>query len=67
LWKEQQKMPGRVLGEFSVRPSLLATAFVFLWVVLGAHGELAYSAAPFYEGKAIRIIVGTAPGGGYDT
>ena len=27
----------------------------------------AYAAAPFYEGKSIRIIVGTAPGGGYDT
>jgi tripartite-type tricarboxylate transporter receptor subunit TctC len=23
--------------------------------------------APYYEGKAIRIIVGTSPGGGYDT
>lgn len=27
----------------------------------------AHGAASFYEGKAIRIIVGTAPGGGYDT
>ena len=27
----------------------------------------AYSAAPYYEGKTIRIIVGTSPGGGYDT
>ena len=26
-----------------------------------------HAAAPYYEGKAIRIIVGTAPGGGYDT
>ena len=25
------------------------------------------AAAPYYEGKAIRIIVGTSPGGGYDT
>jgi len=25
------------------------------------------AAAPYYEGKSIRIIVGTAPGGGYDT
>lgn len=29
--------------------------------------EAAYAAAPFYEGKPIRIIVGTSPGGGYDT
>jgi tripartite-type tricarboxylate transporter receptor subunit TctC len=35
--------------------------------VLAASGQLAHSAATFYEGKAIRIIVGTAPGGGYDT
>jgi tripartite-type tricarboxylate transporter receptor subunit TctC len=27
----------------------------------------AYSATPYYEGKTVRIIVGTAPGGGYDT
>ena len=27
----------------------------------------AHGAASFYAGKAIRIIVGTAPGGGYDT
>ena len=25
------------------------------------------AAAPYYEGKSIRIIVGTSPGGGYDT
>jgi len=25
------------------------------------------AAAPYYEGKTIRIIVGTSPGGGYDT
>ena len=24
-------------------------------------------AAPFYEGKTLRLIVGTSPGGGYDT
>jgi tripartite-type tricarboxylate transporter receptor subunit TctC len=45
----------------------LTTAFVVLLNVLVANGQLAYSAAPFYEGKTIRIIVGTAPGGGYDT
>ncbi len=60
-------MPGRIHREFSIRLPLLAAAIVFLWVVSGAHSKLAYSAAPFYEGKAIRMIVGTAPGGGYDT
>jgi tripartite-type tricarboxylate transporter receptor subunit TctC len=27
----------------------------------------AHAGAPYYEGKTIRIVVGTAPGGGYDT
>jgi tripartite-type tricarboxylate transporter receptor subunit TctC len=47
--------------------SLLTTSLVLLSALLGASGRLAYSAAPYYEGKAIRIIVGTSPGGGYDT
>ncbi|MBI2089459.1 MAG: hypothetical protein HYT78_12080 [Deltaproteobacteria bacterium] len=45
----------------------LTAGFVVLSVVLVAGGQIAHSAAPFYEGKTIRIIVGTAPGGGYDT
>lgn len=35
--------------------------------MLFATCPAAQGATPFYEGKAIRIIVGTAPGGGYDT
>jgi tripartite-type tricarboxylate transporter receptor subunit TctC len=27
----------------------------------------AHAAAPFYEGKTVRIVVGAAPGGGFDT
>jgi tripartite-type tricarboxylate transporter receptor subunit TctC len=27
----------------------------------------AYAAAPYYEGKSIRVIVGFSPGGGFDT
>jgi len=60
-------MPGRIPREFSIRLRLLRTALVFLLLVLGARSQLVYGAASFYEGKAIRIIVGTAPGGGYDT
>ena len=58
-------MPNKI--QSSMRLPLLTTALILLSVVLGASGRPAYSAAPFYEGKAIRIIVGTAPGGGYDT
>lgn len=60
-------MPGRIRQEFSIRLRLLRTALVFLLLVVGARSQLVYGAASFYEGKAIRIIVGTAPGGGYDT
>src|SRR6185503_8800176 len=60
-------MPGRMRREFSIRLRLLRTALVFLLLVLGARSQLVYGAASFYEGKAIRIIVGTTPGGGYDT
>jgi hypothetical protein len=53
-------MPNRVL----IKLPLVSTALVLLSVVIAASGQPAYSAAPFYEGKAIRIIVGTAPGAG---
>jgi tripartite-type tricarboxylate transporter receptor subunit TctC len=46
------------------RTSALA---VFVALILHAIGQNASGGAPFYEGKSIRIIVGTAPGGGYDT
>jgi len=36
-------------------------------VVLGLAGESPIAAPSFYEGKALRIIVGLAPGGGFDT
>jgi len=36
-------------------------------VVLGLAGECPIAAPSFYEGKALRIIVGLAPGGGFDT
>lgn len=47
--------------------SALTIAFAILLIALGANQQLAHGAAPFYEGKSIRIIVGTSPGGGYDT
>jgi len=55
-------------GLLRVFPRKFPTAsLVFLLVMLAAGGHFAYGAAPFYEGKTIRIIVGTSPGGGYDT
>jgi len=42
--------------------------FLLIFSALGALlPAVVHAAAPHYEGKAIRIIVGTAPGGGYDT
>ena len=55
-------MPNRILARLAV-----LTSAVLLPIFLEAGGQFAFGAAPFYEGKAIRIIVGTAPGGGYDT
>lgn len=31
------------------------------------NAAILFAAVPYYEGKSIRIIVGTSPGGGYDT
>ena len=28
---------------------------------------VSFGAAPYYEGKTIRLIVGTSPGGGFDS
>jgi len=41
----------------------LLLAFVGLILIPG----VTFAAAPFYEGKVIRLIVGSAPGGGFDT
>jgi len=54
-------MPDAILNQFLIALSLLVS------LVVAAHPQLAHGATPFYEGKTIRIIVGTAPGGGYDT
>jgi len=53
-------MPRRIAPGFFSRIALL-----FLWLASTGHSALA--AAPFYEGKTIRVVVGTSPGGGYDT
>jgi len=60
-------MPNRIFRDSPMKLPRLIGAFVLVSIALGASGDLAHGAVPFYEGKAIRIIVGTAPGGGYDT
>ena len=60
-------MPISLVRAFPMRLPCWTTALVLLSLVLQPSEQLAHSAAPFYEGKAIRIIVGTSPGGGYDT
>jgi tripartite-type tricarboxylate transporter receptor subunit TctC len=59
-------MSQRVVTRSSIGSSFIA-AVAALLLGVGLGGERAYGAAPFYEGKTIRIIVGTSPGGGYDT
>src|ERR1700741_2153848 len=41
-----------------------AAVLLLLILALVAH---AHAAAPFYEGKTIRVIVGFSAGGGFDT
>ena len=43
-----------------MKKALLLTLFAFVW---STH---AYAQAPFYQGKTIRVIVGTPPGNLYD-
>jgi tripartite-type tricarboxylate transporter receptor subunit TctC len=59
-------MPNRVFRRPSMR-SRLTKSFAVLLIALVVSKQLAHSAESFYEGKTIRIIVGTSPGGGYDT
>src|SRR5262249_14796900 len=49
-------------GRMSKR--LLALSTVAILIALGSGGARAQS---FFEGKTIRLIVGFAPGGGFDT
>jgi tripartite-type tricarboxylate transporter receptor subunit TctC len=60
-------MPVGILRRLPVRLRVLTTACAVLLIALVVNDQRAHGAAPFYEGKTIRIIVGTSPGGGYDT
>jgi tripartite-type tricarboxylate transporter receptor subunit TctC len=60
-------MPVKIFRCLPVRFWCLTIACAVLLIALGASDQRAHGAAPFYEGKTIRIIVGTSPGGGYDT
>ena len=60
-------MPVRILRRLPVRFRGLTIACAILLIALAISEQRAHGAAPFYEGKTIRIIVGTSPGGGYDT
>ena len=46
------------------RQTLGLLTIFFLFFFLSSHKELL--AAPYYEGKVIKLIVGVTPGGGYD-
>jgi tripartite-type tricarboxylate transporter receptor subunit TctC len=46
---------------------IAAIAAVFLWIVAPANLHAASADQDFYKGKNIRVIVGFAAGGGFDT
>jgi tripartite-type tricarboxylate transporter receptor subunit TctC len=45
--------------------SLVLTALIFSFVLTSS--VVSFGAAPYYEGKTVRLIVGTSPGGGFDS
>ena len=45
----------------------IITGVIFLCVLATSQVHEALAAAPYYEGKTLRFLVGTSPGGGYDT
>src|ERR1051325_624096 len=47
-----------------VRGICLLALFVFFFTALAVRRS--YAQAQFYDGKIIRVIVGSSPGGGYD-
>ncbi len=44
----------------------ILTLLIILLVVSICYSPVKLMAAPFYKGKTIRLVVGSAPGGGYD-
>jgi tripartite-type tricarboxylate transporter receptor subunit TctC len=50
-----------------IRAAGVAVDAALIGVALGASGAHADSAADFYKGKTVHFLVGTSPGGGYDT
>jgi len=48
-------------GAVSIKNYCVALTALALLVFIAAGGQPAYSAAPFYEGKSIGVIVGAAP------
>ena len=47
-------------------PSLVRAAIALAWLALVTAVARADDVAAFYKGNTLRIMVGTAPGGGYD-
>lgn len=52
---------------FGARGLCSVIAAAFLLAAPAAGGALAQDAAPYYEGKTIKLLVPTSPGGGTDT
>ena len=45
----------------------VVAVFTILQIFGCAQAHLVFGQEPFYKGKTIRLIVGTDPGGGFDT
>ena len=62
---DQRTVRGRGSG-FDRRHVTLGLATVLITSVAGRRARGSSSAAEFYRGKTVRILVGSPPGGGYD-
>jgi tripartite-type tricarboxylate transporter receptor subunit TctC len=53
-------------GGHKVRVLIFGAAILILRLAAGNDIGLAAEQSPFYQGKVVRVVVGTAPGGGFD-
>src|SRR5687768_18413453 len=46
--------------------AMLAASLLFFALILAGLNSTSQAQTPYYQGKQIRLIIGSSPGGGYD-
>lgn len=52
---------------FAIRKSIFFASAAALFFVISLSSKTSHAGESFYQGKTLRFIVGSSPGGGYDT